>query len=74
MKGSIGLYRISESVRAYAYLILSSHASVSSRIIGNTARALTAQESSGCTRNETTDKKLWLFTSAPIGLTGTENS
>ena len=39
----VGLYRISESVRAYAYLILSSQASASSSIIGNTASALTAQ-------------------------------
>ena len=38
-----GLYRISESVRAYAYLILSSQASVRSSIVGNTASALTAQ-------------------------------
>ena len=39
----IGLYRISESVRAYAYLILSSQASARSPIVGNTASALTAQ-------------------------------
>ena len=39
----VGLYRISESVRAYAYLILSSQASARSTIIGNTASALTAQ-------------------------------
>ena len=39
----VGLLRISESVRAYAYLILSSQASVRSRIVGNTASALTAQ-------------------------------
>ena len=39
-----GLYRISESVRAYPYLILSSQASARSRkIIENTASALTAQ-------------------------------
>ena len=38
-----GLYRISESVRAYAYLILSSQASARSSIIGNTVSALTAQ-------------------------------
>ena len=38
-----GLLRISESVRAYAYLILSSQASARSSIIGNTAGALTAQ-------------------------------
>ena len=37
------LYRISESVRAYAYLILSSQASPRSSIIGNMASALTAQ-------------------------------
>ena len=37
----VGLYRISESVRAYAYLILSSQASA--RIVGNTASTLTAQ-------------------------------
>ena len=36
----VGLYKISESVRAYAYLILSSQAS---GIVGNTASALTAQ-------------------------------
>ena len=39
----IGLYRISESIRAYAYLILSSQASARSSIIGNMASALTAQ-------------------------------
>ena len=39
----VGLLRISESVRAYAYLILSSQASASSGIVGNTASALTAQ-------------------------------
>ena len=38
----VGLYRISESVRAYAYLILSSQASARSSIIENTASALTA--------------------------------
>ena len=38
-----GLFRISESVRAYAYLILSSQASARSGIIVNTASALTAQ-------------------------------
>ena len=38
-----GLLRISESVRAYAYLILSSQASARSVIVGNTASALTAQ-------------------------------
>ena len=39
----IGLLRISESVRAYAHLILSSQASARSSIVGNTASALTAQ-------------------------------
>ena len=39
----VGLYRISESVRAYAYLILSSQASARSSIVENTASALTAQ-------------------------------
>ena len=39
----VGLLRISESIRAYAYLILSSQASVRSSIVGNTASALTAQ-------------------------------
>ena len=39
----IGLYRISESVRAYAYLILSSQASARSSIVENKASALTAQ-------------------------------
>ena len=39
----IGLLRISKSVRAYAYLILSSQASARSSIVGNTASALTAQ-------------------------------
>ena len=38
-----GLYKISESVRAYAYLILSSQASARSSIIANMAGALTAQ-------------------------------
>ena len=37
-----GLLKISESVRAYAYLILSSQASARSSIVGNTASALTA--------------------------------
>ena len=40
---NIGLFGISESVRAYAYLILSSQASARSGIVGNTASALTAQ-------------------------------
>ena len=39
----VGLLRISESVRAYAYLILSSQASARSGIVGNTASSLTAQ-------------------------------
>ena len=39
----VGLYRISESVRAYAHLILSFQASARSSIIGNTASVLTAQ-------------------------------
>ena len=40
---NVGLLRISESIRAYAYLILSSQASARSSIIGNSASALTAQ-------------------------------
>ena len=39
----VGLLRISESVRAYAYLILSSQASARSSIVANSASALTAQ-------------------------------
>ena len=39
----VGLYKILESVRVYAYLILSSQASARSGIVGNTASALTAQ-------------------------------
>ena len=39
----VGLYKISESVRAYAYLILSSQASARSGIVENMASALTAQ-------------------------------
>ena len=39
----VGLFRISESIRAYAYLILSSQASARSSIIGNSASSLTAQ-------------------------------
>ena len=39
----VGLLRISESVRAYAYLILSSQASARSSIVGNTVSALTVQ-------------------------------
>ena len=39
----VGFLKISESVRAYAYLILSCQASARSGIVGNTASALTAQ-------------------------------
>ena len=39
----VSLLRISESVRAYAYLILSSQASARSSVVGNMASALTAQ-------------------------------
>ena len=39
----VGLYKISESIRAYAYLILSSQASARSGIVDNAASALTAQ-------------------------------
>ena len=39
----VGLFKISESVREYAYLILSSQASARSGIAGNTVSALTAQ-------------------------------
>ena len=39
----VGLLKISESVRAYAYLILCSQASARSGIVGNTVSALTAQ-------------------------------
>ena len=39
----IDLLNISESVRAYAYLIVSSQVSTRSGIVGNTASALTAQ-------------------------------
>ena len=39
----VGLFRISESIRAYAYLILSSQASARSSIVANTMSALTAQ-------------------------------
>ena len=38
----VGLLKISESVRAYAYLILSSQALVRSRLVGDAASALTA--------------------------------
>ena len=41
---NVGLLRISESIRAYAYLILSSQASVRSGMVENTASALTAQK------------------------------
>ena len=37
------MWEISESVRAYAYLILCSQASARSGIVGNTASTLTAQ-------------------------------
>ena len=40
----VRLHRISESVRAYAYLILSSQASARSSIVENTASALTTQK------------------------------
>ena len=39
----VGLLRISESVRAYAFLILNSQASARSSIVCDTASALTAQ-------------------------------
>ena len=39
----VGLLRISEIVKAYAYLILSSQASARSSIVGNSASSLTAQ-------------------------------
>ena len=39
----VGLLRISENVRAYAYLILSSQASARSGIVGKTASTITAQ-------------------------------
>ena len=39
----VGLLRISESIRAYAYFIPSSQASARSGIVGNTVSALTAQ-------------------------------
>ena len=39
----VSLLKISKSVRAYAYLILSSQAPARSGIVGNTASALTAQ-------------------------------
>ena len=40
----MGLLGISESIRAYTYLMLSSQASVRSGTVGNTASALTAQK------------------------------
>ena len=40
----IGLLRISESVRAYVYLVLSLQASAKPHVIGNTASALTVQQ------------------------------
>ena len=40
----IGLVRISESIRAYAYLILASQVSARANIIGNTVNALTMQQ------------------------------
>ena len=40
----VRLLRISDSIRAYVYLILSSQASVRSGIVGNTVSASTAQE------------------------------
>ena len=40
----MGLCRISESLRSYAYLILSSHISARSHIVQNTASALTTQK------------------------------
>ena len=39
----VGFFKISESIRAYAYLILSSKASARSGIVGNMASALTVQ-------------------------------
>ena len=39
----VGLLKISESVRAYTYLSLSSQASARSSIVGNTASSFTAQ-------------------------------
>ena len=39
----VGLLRISDSVRAYAFLILSSQASARSSIVGNMASSLTVQ-------------------------------
>ena len=39
----MGLFKISESVRAYVYLILNSQASATPGIVSNTVSALTAQ-------------------------------
>ena len=47
----VGLLRILESIRAYAYLILSSQASARSGIVGNTASALTAQSAQSAILN-----------------------
>ena len=41
---NVGLLRISESIRAYAYLILSLQASMRSSIVGHMVSALTAQK------------------------------
>ena len=41
---NVGLLRISGSVRAYAYLILSSQASARSSVVANTMSTLTAQK------------------------------
>ena len=41
---NVGLLRISESIRAYLYLILSSQASARSSIVGSMVSALTAQK------------------------------
>ena len=40
---NVGLYKISKSVRAYAYLIINSQVSAWSEIVANTVSALTAQ-------------------------------
>ena len=56
----VGLLRISESVRAHAYLILSSQASARSSIIGNSASALTAQ-SAFLNNFENVVKTEWTF-------------
>ena len=41
---NIGLVKISESIRAYVYLILTSQVSARANIVGNTANALTTQQ------------------------------